>query len=117
MATDKETKELLKDKDVEVLPTGAPATSVVDPTVAFANSSQASTGEVVEVPKTPKEIAEQGTKLAEAGDFSTGGSPVNPSGDPSQPVYARVWGMDTDHTTNNRYQPDALNPDCSVRVS
>ena len=34
-----------------------------------------------------------------------------------EPVYARVWAMDTDHTTNNRYQPDALKPDCSVRVS
>lgn len=103
---------------VEKTDGGAPDTSgTVDPFVAFANSALAATGEQVEIPKTPQAIAEQGTELGLAGDFSTGGNLPPVSGSSNDPVYARVWAMDTDHTTGNRHLPDAFKPDCSVRVS
>jgi hypothetical protein len=94
---------------------GAPTTSL-DPIVGLANSSLASTGEQVEVPKTPKEIAKEGSELGAAGDFSTGGN-LPPQAGSGAPVFARVWSMDADHTTGNRHLPDTFKPDCSVRVS
>jgi hypothetical protein len=87
---------------------------------SFAHSAQAATGQLVEVPKTPEEIAAQGTKLGASGDHSTGGfnDPfANPGRRPeAAPDMTRVWAMDADHTTNNRHLPDSLKPDCSVEA-
>lgn len=77
-------------------------------------------GSIVRVPKTPEEIAREGTALGVAGAFATGGSPAVAEAegevpvDPTIPTYQRVWGMDADHTTDNRSKPDQLHPDCSV---
>lgn len=87
----------------------------------FAVSANAANGEVMEVPKTPQEVAEAGTRLGLAGDFSTGGNPPEPADPdaetPTGPQFERVWGMDADHTTRNRNDPDGLKPDLSVQVS
>src|SRR5262245_42042250 len=94
------------DAPVETEP--APVTEAA----AFATSALASDGTVVTVPKTPEEIAQQGTELGIAGDHSTGGNlaPVvgTEPGQASGPVYQRVWGMDADHTVKNRSDPDSL---------
>lgn len=95
--------------------------AAVDPFVALADSGTAATGEQVVVPKTPKEIAEEGTKLSIAGDFSTGGNlDANlgrDAGSASAPVFSRVWSMDADQTVANRDKADTFKPDCSVRVA
>ncbi len=114
-----EQDKALEDASVDKTDAGAPDTSgEASPFVAFAKSAVASTGEQVEVPKTPQEIAEQGSKLGADGDYSTGGN-VNPpsGGSVDGPVYARVWAMDADQTVGNRHLPDTFKPDCSVRVS
>lgn len=94
-------------------------TGALGQAAGFASSTQAATGEVVEVPKTPDEIAEQGTELGNTGDFSTGGAvdPVNPEQATSGPQFTRLWGMDDDHTERNRGSFDSLKPDASVQTA
>lgn len=75
-------------------------------------SAMAASGEVVSVPVTPEEIARQGTELGQAGDVSTGGN-VEPVGDPRQSKSRRIWGMDNDHTVDNRADADPLKPDAA----
>lgn len=76
------------------------------------------TGELVEVPKTPKEIAREGSSLSASRDSGGDYDPAvgRALGEARQaPVYERVWAMDADHTTANRLDPDTFKPDCSVK--
>lgn len=93
------------------------AMAAVSPTASLAQSAQAATGEVVKVPDSPEAIAKQGTKLGNAGDVTTGGNvEVGVAANPDAPKFARVWGMDNDHTERNRSGFDPLKPDMSVEL-
>lgn len=88
---------------------------------AATTSTKTADSGVVTIPKTPAEIAAEGTALGKAGSEATGQALTVATADagadtPVSP-YRRVWGMDADHTTDNRNKPDQLHPDCSVLVA
>lgn len=95
-------------------PAGLPNVTDIDPVTGPAKGLMASDGTVIEVPKTPEAIAEQGTRLGLANDFATGGVSGDPAVHPKQPKFTRVWGMDADHTENNRGNLFSVKPDCST---
>lgn len=80
-------------------------------------SAMAATGGLVKVPKTPDEVAKQGTALGMANDHASGGDLTRElpgfSENPGVTRGKRIWAMDNDHTTNNRNDFDPLKPDCS----
>ena len=58
-------------------------------------------GDVTILPKTPKEIAQQGTKIARAGSLDAGGNPPEDAPTGELPL-VRIWALDTDVNTNRR---------------
>jgi hypothetical protein len=68
-------------------------------------------GEVTVLPKTPQEIAEQGTAISASGSLDAGGNVPLPEGRRGQPPLTRVWATDTDPNTNKRFGFDPLQQD------
>jgi hypothetical protein len=68
-------------------------------------------GSITKLPKTPQEIAAEGTKVALSGSLDAGGNlPPNDQSDAEKPL-RRVWALDTDVNTNRRNDADPLQGD------